>query len=946
MQHSSLRQNELPALAACEAAVRAFEDSGLTNCGRGANLTCAATAECDAAVMLSSCSNEQKVEPSKSAVCAFGAVGATSAAKNPISAASAVLRNSYPAPTSKLLARVKPMLIVGSAVEKFLRAQNLPHLIAESPDYLVSQRALEKWSYIAKYIRDLTDENVEREGEDECEEDLCQDTVGAVAMDCCGNICAAVSSGGILFKDCGRVGEAGMYGCGVWAQSVSHPSKHLHKSYYSSPGTSKSIESDIEIGVGCSLSGTGEQIMRTMLARQIAEELLETKNKEPALYKHLYQESNEEILEDLLSKDESSDSLRVHDTLRKVLLEKFCYSPLLEGYESHLRNIGVVSIRAVIDKSNGRMTRDVWYAHTTEAMGVGWMSGEDTKATVLISRKGKNSETNRNDKSRKRKWMDKSGFHKEEQLVVRYVHGDCLRKSSGRIHTKNFSITTGGYNKTRTKDESVAGESRSGYFSRSRRTQNDNMPPFSISSLPTASPHAVIPHKRPSGSSPAFLGDDDTRDKINPKSLAASIRRSLASIDPRRAWAEYKMLHMLTFSAVERAQKLHQKFGRSSGAIPVETDASLYLDAEDHAQMLASLTQHLLPSMAAANAELVVLNMLRARIPLDVRDYNNLMLIYARNKDLRSVIQTFDALLHRSPPPLRNKVSMLPKLMASESQLIKLSKSAKFVAENYPVKPNLRTFQIIMSAYASTGRVEETYSSFALLKKCIPTAAIDASAYMYLISAHANASRRSPTDLDAVNSLLSEFLDFEIPDRRVLDAAVRAIGVCGDLPKSVRLFESYPKYGILEYGLDSIDALMSVYEVHGLVDDGEDLYSRFFNVRRRIDPDANGEKGEKNLLSSTSAVFPMPLASTIKSLMRLNKNTGKTSRVVDLFEKDLRATQIPDAEAHEILLVCHLSDGDISEAERVFARMLERGYKIESQILEMMDLARESAKYS
>lgn len=44
------------------------------------------------------------------------------------------------------------------------------------------------------------------------------DTVGAIAVDATGNVAAAVSSGGIMFKDVGRIGQASMYGAGCFAE--------------------------------------------------------------------------------------------------------------------------------------------------------------------------------------------------------------------------------------------------------------------------------------------------------------------------------------------------------------------------------------------------------------------------------------------------------------------------------------------------------------------------------------------------------------------------------------------------------------------------------------------------------------------------------------------------------------------------------------------------------
>jgi len=76
--------------------------------------------------------------------------------------------------------------------------------------------------------------------------DRLQDTVGAVAIDMKGKIAAGVSSGGIAMKHQGRVGEAACFGCGCWASDVNG------------------------LSVGSSCTGTGEEIMRCLLASTIA----------------------------------------------------------------------------------------------------------------------------------------------------------------------------------------------------------------------------------------------------------------------------------------------------------------------------------------------------------------------------------------------------------------------------------------------------------------------------------------------------------------------------------------------------------------------------------------------------------------------------------------------------------------------------------------------------
>ncbi|KAI8318773.1 N-terminal nucleophile aminohydrolase, partial [Martensiomyces pterosporus] len=214
---------------AAECAIKALEDSPVTNAGIGSNLNRLGLVECDASMM---CTDPD----------AFGAVGAVSEICNPIQAANALLKTSSRGP-DQLAGLVPPMLLVGRGADEWAKTQGVP--TSSNTREKITEESLKKYEGYMKRAFSVAVE--------EDEEGLLMDTVGAVCIDGSGNIAAGVSSGGIALKLPGRIGEASMFGSGCWAERRSNDS-----------GDSKAT-------VGCSVTGTGEQIMRTMLAKDCAQ---------------------------------------------------------------------------------------------------------------------------------------------------------------------------------------------------------------------------------------------------------------------------------------------------------------------------------------------------------------------------------------------------------------------------------------------------------------------------------------------------------------------------------------------------------------------------------------------------------------------------------------------------------------------------------------------------
>ncbi len=170
-------------LDAVEEVVRFLEDCPLFNAGRGAVLNADGKVELDAAIMDGSSGMA-------------GAVAAVSGIINPVSAARQVME------------KTKHVMLVGPAAEEF--AASAGQKTAGQEYFITPERrdAWKKWKSGGNQGEDSEDRSGDKKG-----------TVGAVALDRKGRLAAATSTGGLMGKMPGRVGDSPIIGAGTYAGS-------------------------------------------------------------------------------------------------------------------------------------------------------------------------------------------------------------------------------------------------------------------------------------------------------------------------------------------------------------------------------------------------------------------------------------------------------------------------------------------------------------------------------------------------------------------------------------------------------------------------------------------------------------------------------------------------------------------------------------------------------
>ena len=199
------------AMDAVEATIIVLENCPEFNAGKGAVMTDIGTHELDASIMDGSDTNA-------------GAVAGIRTVKSPIQAARAVMLHS------------PHVMLSGEGAEQFAKMQGL-EMVENS--YFTTPRIQEKWNATHN-----------EEGSNAVKSKFSKfGTVGCVALDENGNIAAGTSTGGMMNKKFGRIGDSPIIGAGTYADNETcGVSCTGHGEYFIRIGVAKEISDQMKFG--------------------------------------------------------------------------------------------------------------------------------------------------------------------------------------------------------------------------------------------------------------------------------------------------------------------------------------------------------------------------------------------------------------------------------------------------------------------------------------------------------------------------------------------------------------------------------------------------------------------------------------------------------------------------------------------------------------------------
>jgi len=200
------------ALQAVEACASLLEDDPVFNAGCGSVLNENGKVEMDAAIM-----DGRDLEA--------GAVAAIENIANPVQLARLVMSKS------------EHVMLIGAGAMRFADHCGIPRV---PETYFLTPDRIAQLQEARRQRKIMLD----HDSTDDDSEDQKYGTIGAVAMDSSGNLAAATSTGGIVNKRMGRVGDSPIIGAGVYADNET---------------------------CAVSATGYGEDFMRTVIAKTISD---------------------------------------------------------------------------------------------------------------------------------------------------------------------------------------------------------------------------------------------------------------------------------------------------------------------------------------------------------------------------------------------------------------------------------------------------------------------------------------------------------------------------------------------------------------------------------------------------------------------------------------------------------------------------------------------------
>ena len=207
----SVLSNGGTAMDAVEAAIIVLENSPEFNAGKGAVMTDIGTHELDASIMDGSDRNA-------------GAVAGVTTVRNPIKAARAVMLDS------------PHVMLSGEGANIFAKNEGLEQV---ENSYFTTPNVEKRW-----------DDSHKGEGNNQEKSRFSKfGTVGCVALDQNGNIAAGTSTGGMMNKKYGRIGDSPIIGAGTYADNENcGVSCTGHGEYYIRVGVAKEISDQMKFG--------------------------------------------------------------------------------------------------------------------------------------------------------------------------------------------------------------------------------------------------------------------------------------------------------------------------------------------------------------------------------------------------------------------------------------------------------------------------------------------------------------------------------------------------------------------------------------------------------------------------------------------------------------------------------------------------------------------------